>query len=352
MNVAVFSFTEIGCRENVRLSKLLTERGYACEGYTVSRHSRQFGLKEFPADLKQWIGERWGDYTFMFIGAAGIAVRYIAPWVKDKFTDSAVLVMDEKGQYVIPLLSGHIGGAVELSREIGMLAGATPVLTTGTDVQGRFAVDVFAKKNHLHICSRTAAKKVSAAVLGGETVGFYSEYPVEGELPDGLASCTSFGQLQHFEAGVAVTDGRDGPYKESDTILRLLPKNLVVGIGCRRGTGKNELQSSLGQLLGDLKVCESQISMFASIDLKEDEEGIQELAAYYHVPFQVYPAEELVKTQIDSPPSAFVLSVTGVDNVCERAARIACPDGSLLQPKIKMDKVTFAVNRKNIVVHF
>ena len=94
-----------------------------------------------------WIGQYWGKEAFLFIGASGIAVRLIAPWVKDKFTDSPVLVMDERAEYVIPLLSGHVGGAVEIAREIAGSVGAKPVITTATDVEQVFAVDVFAADN-------------------------------------------------------------------------------------------------------------------------------------------------------------------------------------------------------------
>ncbi len=108
------------------------------------------------------------ERIYFFIGAAGIAVRWIAPFVKDKFTDSPVLVMDEKGKYVIPILSGHIGGAVELAEQIGMWIEAEVVHTTATDVQQKFAVDVFARKYHLLFKDRKKAKEISAAVLEGE----------------------------------------------------------------------------------------------------------------------------------------------------------------------------------------
>ncbi|MEI3219362.1 MAG: hypothetical protein V8S08_06720 [Lachnoclostridium sp.] len=109
-----------------------------------------------------------GNVPLYLLGQQGLLAT-ISPWVKDKFTDSPVIVMDEKGQYVIPLLSGHVGGAVETARKIASCTGGVAVITTATDVQGRFAVDVFAKKNNLIITDRVLAKKISAAVLGGES---------------------------------------------------------------------------------------------------------------------------------------------------------------------------------------
>lgn len=115
----------------------------------------------------------------LFVGAAGIAVRAIAPLVKDKLTDPAVLVMDEAGQFVIPILSGHVGGANELARLIAGLCQAVPVITTATDVNRVFAVDVFAAKNSLIIADREAARHVAMDLLEGREVGFLNSCQVE-----------------------------------------------------------------------------------------------------------------------------------------------------------------------------
>ena len=117
--IIVFSFTRIGTELNRKLCCALRKRKNGlCFGYSPEKYAGG-GVDPLPEDVKMFIGRNWRDSAFFFIGAAGIAVRYIAPWVKDKFTDPAVLVMDEKGQYAIPLLSGHIGGAVSLADEIG-----------------------------------------------------------------------------------------------------------------------------------------------------------------------------------------------------------------------------------------
>lgn len=355
--LAVFSFTEQGSRQNVIISELLQEHGYQCESYTVSKFSDEYPLQSLPAELKDWIGERWGRYTFLFIGAAGIAIRYIAPWVADKYTDSAVLSMDEKGDYVIPLLSGHVGGAVELAQIIASVHGAVPVISTATDVQCKFAVDVFAKKNHLHIENRVLAKEVSASILQGKKVGFYSDVSVSGSLPSEISFCDSMEELGEYETSFAIVEKKDCVNKgysgePENKILYLTPKNLVVGIGCRRGVPVEVLKEKLQKLLGTLGLSESEISTFASIDLKRDEAGILELAKDYRVPFFVYSAEELQDVETVSPPSEFVQSITGVDNVCERAARKYAPEGMLLQTKVKIDGVTFALVRTDTNVTF
>ena len=139
--IRVISFTKQGSRLNREIGKKLTEIGYRCSCYTVERfadkNEGELCLAPLPEKEKRsaWIGQYWGKEAFLFIGASGIAVRLIASWVKDKFTDSPVLVMDERAEYVIPLLSGHVGGAVEIAREIAGSVGAKPVITTATDVE-------------------------------------------------------------------------------------------------------------------------------------------------------------------------------------------------------------------------
>ena len=167
--IKILSFTRTGTKLNQRLCAAFSGTGRECVGYAPAKYVTG-GLLPLPEDRRGLIGAGWGRTAWIFIGAAGIAVRYIAPFVKDKFTDSPVLVLDEKGEYVIPILSGHVGGAAALADEVAELLGAAAVHTTATDVQGKFAVDVFAKKNHLLLTDRSLAKEISAAVLEGERI--------------------------------------------------------------------------------------------------------------------------------------------------------------------------------------
>ena len=175
MKVVILSFTQAGTRLGERIGSQFRNEGITCQNYAPAGYAFA-DILPFPENPKELIREGWGETSFLFIGAVGIAVRYIAPYVKDKFTDSAVVVMDEKSGYVIPMLSGHLGGAVELSNQLAVWTGAVPVQTTATDVQGKFAVDVFAKKNHLYLTEREAAKQISAAVLDGKQVGLVPEF--------------------------------------------------------------------------------------------------------------------------------------------------------------------------------
>ncbi len=401
--LVILSFTGQGSKMNRELCEILKNKRIPCAGYAPEKYAKPNGLSSLPDNVKAWLGELWGNYRILFIGAAGIAVRYIAPWVKDKYTDSAVLVMDERGRYIIPLLSGHVGSAVETAKEIASCIKAVPVITTATDVQGKFAVDVFARKNGLAITDREMAKAISAAVLEGEKVGFYSPYPWRGELPAELVCCSSVEELHtgfscgvvveelhtgfscgvvveelrtDFICGVAVEgepsqtgeesavcmtekdmaeewrDGRKKGCRQKERILYLAPKTVVAGIGCRRGISREILEKGLKQILEQHGLSDRDLLAVASIDLKKDEPGLVELAGKYGIPFWTYTAEELKQAETISEPSDFVKQVTGVDNVCERAALISCIGGELIAPKAKLEGMTVSLARRKITLHF
>lgn len=341
--IVVFSFTREANKLNRRIQKELSLRGYICEGYTTARLKGTEDLQVLGMDRKAWIGRQWGKKAFLFIGAAGIAVRHIAPWVRDKYTDSAVLVMDEKGEYVIPLLSGHMGGGIEIAREIEKSVHASAVITTATDVRERFAVDVFARYNGLKITDRHLVTKISAALLEEEPVGFYSELPAGDPLPCGLVWCGSMDELSDYTYGIAVAAEGETPGENILVLKPLKTCRIVVGIGCRRGITRLQIETSLGKLLEEYGFKFEDIVKLSSIDLKKDEPGILEFAREYGIPFYTYPPSELQKVGGEMEGSEFVREITGVDNVCERAARRCSLRGSLLQPKRVVDGLTFAL---------
>ena len=168
--------------------------------------SERLGVEvERPESVMRWAAEAFGSSdALLFIGAVGIAVRAIAPLLRSKTVDPAVVVMDELGRHVIPILSGHIGGANELALEIARRTGAQPVITTATDINGVPAIDVWAKKHDCAIENPQAIKAVSSAVLSGGQVG------------------------------VMITERDIKPPFE--VTLKLRPRTLVLGAGCRRGT--------------------------------------------------------------------------------------------------------------------
>lgn len=345
----IISFTSKGTELGKNLSEELKSGGILCQSFAPFKYASKEDVLPLPEDAVKWIGKEWGMYDYLFIGAVGIAVRYTAPWIKDKYTDPAVIGMDEKGRYVIPLLSGHVGGAVELSRIIADILGAEAVITTATDVRGKFAADVFARKNHLAIHSRKLAKEISAFLLEGQAAGFYSAYPVRGRCPEELQRCSE-NELTEYPFGIWV--GERCPKEKKENVLYLTPKNLAVGIGCRRGTAKEMLLGGLWEMLETSGYEISQIACIASIDLKKEEEGLICLAKELEVPFFTYSAEELQKTGDTISGSEFVWQVTGVDNVCERSALLAGEPGRLAIKKTIIGKATYAAAVKNLEMEF
>ncbi len=368
-DVIIISFTGTGTKQNRELCKKIRRAGLRCAGYTIKKYADS-EILPLPAPVGRFAGEAgegWGSRDLVFIGAAGIAVRAIAPWIKDKFTDPAVLVMDEKGRYVIPILSGHVGGAAALADRIAALTGAQAVHTTATDVQGKFAVDVFARKNHLLITDRDAAKRISAAILDGEKAAFFCDVPesdVSGELPEEIVLCESGREAEAYRCRIIVTEGKewdDYIYKKelSETILILKPRNIIAGIGCRKGIPVKKLEDGLQSVLEQHGLDVVQVEGIASIELKKDEPAILALTEKYRIPFVTYSTDELREISGVSAGSDFVKKITGVDNVCERAVlkylgdeQYGSCDGKLIQEKCIRDSMTAALAMRRVRIEF
>ena len=274
------------------------------------------GTVQIPGEgfsLSAWTAENFPEReALIFIGAAGIAVRAVAPHVRCKAEDPAVLCVDETGRFVIPLLSGHLGGANELARRVAALTGGTPVITTATDLNGAFAVDLWAKSHGKRI------RQVSAAVLGGETVRVYCPYPVAGERPAQLrcVDCSA-------DADVLVSFR-----KEETGTLQLIPRVLTLGVGCRRGTGADTLERQLHLFCEERGVHPQAICRAATIDLKQDEDGLLRFFRNHGWSPVFYRAEELRQAEGRFTASFYGVSLCGSPN--RRGQRLRA-GGSTLQ---------------------
>ncbi len=346
MKISCISFTANGSRINRRLEQWFKEQGQQCDCQALARYAEAAGVSPLQGSFKDWCREHFkSSDVLIFIGAAGIAVRGIAPWVADKKTDPAVLVIDEQGNFVISLLSGHIGGANEMTSRVAGFLGAVPVITTGTDVNHTFAVDVFAAKNQLQIADMQLAKEIAASLIDKKKVAFCSEFPVEGQIPQVLlerknisGAVAAEGVLRKPEADSASAETTEPEFGISVTIhrqdcapgslfcrtLRLIPQNVHLGIGCRRDTSCEVIEEKVSQVMKTCGLDWQAVAGAASIDLKKDEAGLNEFCRSHGIPFTVYSSDELKFVEGTFTPSSFVGSVTGVDNVCERAAALDC----------------------------
>ena len=263
----------------------------------------------------------------VFIGAMGIAVRSIAPYVADKLSDPPVIVIDEAGKHVIPVLSGHIGGANELAVRIADSINAEPVLTTATDVSGAFSVDLFAKENDLRIVNREGIAKVSSSALAGKAVTIcIKDYPPKNYVD------------------VLVTD--ESALKDSASIV-LCPRKYAVGIGCRKGKPFDEIRNFAESVLTENGIIADEIGAIATVDVKKNEPGLLRLSQYWRVPLLAFESAVLNKVQGEFASSERVLSAVGTDNVCERASAAAAGKGyKLIVRKTACNGITIAVSER------
>ncbi|MDO4476237.1 MAG: cobalamin biosynthesis protein [Lachnospiraceae bacterium] len=349
MIVRTVYFTQRGKETAERLFETLQGQGAPAD-CTVSgagpiRYVPEYRAKE--QGLTEWTRESMELHLpILFVGACGIAVRHVAPFVSDKMSDSPVLVMDEAGDFVIPILSGHLGGANELARVFAQALKAQPVITTATDVNHTFSVDVFAARNGLAIRNRLGIKEVSSAVLAGRklTVCIDRERILVDEALPELFEEVPYPGADGADIDILITDE---PELDGQARIVLTPRHLVIGMGCRRGVPFENLRALLLRVMEDYGKSEEDVlrELFAvaSIDKKADERGLQVLAQYYHVPLCTYSAEQLEAVEGEFASSAFVQSKVGVANVCERSALLTCEgDGELTVRKLTHEGMTLA----------
>lgn len=344
MRIGIVAFTERGMRLALSLADGLRSRGNDMQ---VTGPARLAGAPDIRAydTLPGWTEQAFANCeALVFVSACGIAVRSIAPFVQDKLHDPAVVCVDEAARHAVALLSGHVGGANALARTIGALCGAEPVITTATDVYGLFAVDEWAARQGLALCDRDAAKRISAHLLEGGTVGLRSDWPIAGAMPDGLvwddAGACELGMSISFDLG-------QRPFAHT---LRLVPRTVTVGLGCRRGTSAEALAEALDESLTHAHVAREAVGALATIDIKADEEGLRTLADWLGVPLITYTADELASVSGSFSSSPFVLQTVGVDNVCERAA--CAGGGKLLSGRRTLGGVTVALASEVVRLSF
>lgn len=248
-----------------------------------------------------------GARQIVFIGACGIAVRALAKRIAHKAIDPAVLVIDEAGRYVISLLSGHLGGANQLARQVAEFLAATPVITTASDVLGLFSIDDWARQQGLFVANPEAILAVAKKVLAGERLRLKAESEISGQLPDIFDLVTE-------EPDVVI-----GYAKPSGSALHLIAPIVRLGSGCRKQLDPALYAQAMDDFLNHHRIHPKALSGLYSITLKQAEPAMLAYARDHKIPFIVYRPEDIADQRVSSQ-SDFVASVTGIDNVCERCA--------------------------------
>ncbi|WP_432467474.1 cobalamin biosynthesis protein [Agarivorans sp. Z349TD_8] len=346
MKLAIYAITLNGAKQARRLAKHLpfAELFISAVGLELfDATPERVNPLSFP--LSQALSERFADYDgHIFICATGIVSRVIAPLIQDKRHDPAVLCIDEQANFVIPLLSGHRGGANQLAERIAYVLKAQPVLTTASDVSETLAVDMLGAPFawQLDPTCEASITRVSAAVVNQQPVAIVQQagdkrwWTFEKRMPAHLICHSKLDDLSaaDFHGAVLISDDLSPIVAGwQDKLVLWRPKSLVLGIGCDRNTPLAVIEAGLAQFSQQFHLSLDSVAGFASIDLKADESALLALSAKRQWPFVTYPAPQLDGLAGVENPSAYVKKITGSDSVAEAAALRQAQSEQLLVSK-------------------
>ena len=311
-----------------KLNTVLEEKGIEKVEAYISKDTEELreGFKRISVPIGEWTASVFQPgNALIFVGAVGIAVRSISGLPKDKLSDCPVIVIDDNGQFVIPILSGHAGGSNKLAAILAEVLDAIPVITTSTDVNDTFSVDTFAVENRLNVINRDGIKKVSAKAIEDKKI---------------TLSIKNFPPKEKVD--VIVADETDKEYS-----LLLKPKKYTVGLGMKKDKDLESVEQFFLKTIKDNNIDVSDVYAICTIDLKEDEAAIKNLRDKYRLPVLSFDKEILNKAQGDFDGSDFVKNTVGVDNVCERAAVVGAGTGAeLVLKKQAYDGMTIAIAKR------
>lgn len=298
------------------------------------------------------LSEIWNKYDqIVLFFALGAVVRLIAPLLRHKHQDPGVVAIDDAGQFAISVVSGHMGDANGLAIRCAELLGASPVVTTASDVHNTLAVDLLTQKHGWHVEDTSALTVVSAAIVNREPVAILRDC---GELawwendawPDNLIQVTNSQEMSNFAALLVIADRLIEGLPQDVPTLVYRPPTLVLGIGCRRGTPFSTLDTFVKETLAQHRIAFHSIATLATADIKADEVALQMLAMHYNWHFETYAAEALKTVTVIPNPSERVQRLVGTPSVSEAAALLSSNGGELIVPKQKGEGMTLAVARK------
>ncbi|WP_372679079.1 cobalt-precorrin 5A hydrolase [Desulfosarcina sp.] len=335
---AVWALTPNG----VQLARLIADGIPGCTLFMSQKLKTTIpGAMRF-ARLKDEVSRQFAGFPrHIFIMATGIVVRSIAHRLDHKTTDPAVVVCDEAGQFAISLVSGHIGGANALAREVARATGGLPVITTATDVNRLPAIDVIATENKLTIENPEAIKSVNMALITGNPIFIHDPFGIVAHrLPQDQVIASAVVEFGRHDAGIFVDHMcLDLP----PHVLVLRPGSLVAGLGCNRGAKVEEMRDLLVDTFAANRLAISSLRSLATVDLKADEPGLLALAEFLNLPLTIFTRDRLKGVAQVPTPSTMVEKHIGVKSVCEAAALLATNRGRLIVPKQKTANVTVAV---------
>lgn len=329
---AVYVFTPQGAAPAKRLERRMPVRIYAAsslKNVDAFEDSQTTRPVVFFDSLSALMGDTFSAHPcHLFISAAAIAIRAVAPFIRDKLSDPSVLAMDHRGRFIVSLLSGHVGGANAMAAKIAGLLGATPVITTATDTEQLPALDEIARRKGLSFANPGAVKHVSAALLAGKNVALHDPGNLLG-LRNGPWQAL-FHDLSHkavedcieraaFSGPAVLVTEKSVRVADEQSRLIAHPRVLHVGIGCRRGTAAGEILRQLHDVFARNGLSLQSLAFLASLDAKADEAGLLEASARLGLELRLFSAAELAAFPV-SQASRKAWETFGLAGVCEPAA--------------------------------
>ena len=329
-------------RKALEIKKILA-LDFETDVYCLRKYCED-GVHPIDLPLTECVGVLFQQYkTILFMCASGIVIREIAPHLKNKASDPAVLLIDSNARYVVPMLSGHLGGANEKALQISRKIGAEAVITTATDLAHSLAVDLIAKKKNLVIEDMKKAKDVTALILSGKPVGIINiaQIDLSGiNLPEnvfltgmkGVCELDGMIEITNFDKGIA-----------HPCNARLIRKNVIVGIGCRKGMEEEAITIQLLVLLAAYGISKDAVRCFATVPAKIKEKGILKSAARFGANVEIVPYKAIEKVQKLFAASEFVEKTLGIGCVAEPCGYIASGKGKRISEKAAENGITLCL---------
>jgi cobalt-precorrin 5A hydrolase len=359
MKLAVVAITKHGVEHALELSSKLP----GAELWVSEKQKALAGGKEtgtFPA-IKDFTEGAWDKYDgIIYHVSLGAVIRTIAPFLKGKDVDPAVVTVDDGKRFAISVLSGHVGGANELTEQVAAALGAVPVVTTASDARATIPVDILGRELGWSLETKDFVTPVSAAVVNEKAIAFVQEagetawWTRPTPLPKNIRVFASISEARasgSVDAWLVVSERATEALKaelgedwERSVVYR--PKTLWCGMGCDFGTDLPELLGLIEETFAEAGLSPKCIAGIASIDIKEKEEALHQLAQHWGLPLRFFSREELNEKKTKSMPNPLVMKYTGAVGVCEPAAMLAAGVGDLVVMKHKSQRATLAVARK------
>ena len=321
MKIAIWSVTRGAGKVALKLSEKISADVYTLKKFEIDNSIQ---MENFTDKLES----KFSSYdAHIFIMATGIVVRKIASLIKRKDTDPAVLVIDEKERFVISLLSGHLGGANELTEELAEKFSLLPVVTTSSDITGKIAIDTLSQKMQCQMENLEKAKNITSLIVDNKNVDIL--------LPKNV----TVGKNCGTSSGVVISSN-----KENIEVMRIYPENLIIGVGCRRGTVKENILIAIEKVMKKHNLSYRSIKKIATVDVKADEKGLIEAAKALNKELIIVERKEIAPIENMFKGSEFVKKQIGVTCVSEPCAYIASnKNGIFLEKKFIDNGITISI---------